>query len=165
MRAGELFAGRYQLDARLGRGGMGEVWKAHDVELGRAVALKVLLESHASDDVVRRFRREASIGARLQHPRITVVHDAGHHDGRMFIVMELLEGSDLSRLLAGSPKGLPVPEALGLALQAAEALAVAHAGKVVHRDLKPGNLFLLADGRLKSATSESPAPRRVRKKG
>ncbi|MFD7628569.1 WD40 repeat domain-containing serine/threonine protein kinase [Streptomyces sp. NPDC059851] len=150
MQPGEQLAGRYRLDVRLGHGGMGEVWRAHDVELGRAVAVKVLLEFDASEEQLGRFRREAAIGARLQHPGITVVHDIGHHDDRLFIVMELLEGRDLSDLLADSPgDGLPLPRALDLALQTAEALAAAHAQKVVHRDLKPGNLFLLTDGRLK----------------
>jgi serine/threonine protein kinase len=125
---------------------MGEVWKGYDVELGRAVALKVLMDFDAPDELLQRFRREASIGARLQHPGITVVHDVGHHDNRLFIVMELLEGADLADVLARSPGGLAVSEAVGLALQAAEALAAAHARQVVHRDLKPGNLFLSADG-------------------
>ncbi|MFE2245264.1 WD40 repeat domain-containing serine/threonine protein kinase [Streptomyces lavendulae] len=150
MRAGERLAGRYRLDVRLGQGGSGEVWRAYDVELGRAVAVKVLLEFDASEELLRRFRREAAIGARLQHPGITVVHDIGQHEDRLFTVMELLEGEDLAHLLARSPGGgLPLPEALGLGLRAAEALEAAHAQKVVHRDLKPANLFLLTDGRLK----------------
>lgn len=92
MRTGEHFSGRYRLDARLGHGGIGEVWRAYDVELGRPVAVKVLLEFDATDELLRRFRREAAIGARLQHPGITVVHDIGQHENRLFIVMELLEG-------------------------------------------------------------------------
>ncbi|MFH7595046.1 serine/threonine-protein kinase [Streptomyces racemochromogenes] len=147
MRAGERLAGRYRLDERLGQGGIGEVWRAFDADLGRPVAVKVLLEFDASDELLGRFRREAAIGARLQHPGITVVHDIGQHENRLFIVMELLEGEDLAHLLARTPgDGLPVPEALDLALQAAEALAAAHAQKVVHRDLKPANLFLLTTG-------------------
>ncbi|MEV6108744.1 protein kinase [Streptomyces sp. NPDC051940] len=149
MQAGEWLAGRYRLDARLGRGGMGEVWRGFDASLDRDVAVKLLPDAPAEDETVARFRREALIGARLQHPGITVVHDVGRHDDRLFLVMELLHGSDLAALLARSPGGLPVPEAVTLAAQAAEALAAAHAGQVVHRDLKPANLFLLADGRLK----------------
>ncbi|RSS61074.1 hypothetical protein EF912_07555 [Streptomyces sp. WAC07061] len=150
MQPGAQLAGRYRLVERLGQGGIGEVWRAQDVELDRAVAVKVLLEFDASEELLRRFRREASIGARLQHPGITVVHDIGRHGDRLFMVMELLEGQDLSRLLARTPGvGLPLPQVLDLALQTAEALSAAHAQKVVHRDLKPGNLFLLADGRLK----------------
>ncbi|MEV6956374.1 serine/threonine-protein kinase [Streptomyces sp. NPDC051183] len=149
MRTGERFSGRYRLVVRLGHGGIGEVWEAYDTELERPVALKVLLEFDAAEELLRRFRREAAIGARLRHPGITVVHDIGQHENRLFIVMELLEGRDLAQVLRRSPGGLPVPEAVDLAVQAAEALAAAHAQQVVHRDLKPANLFLLTEGRLK----------------
>jgi len=146
---GEHLNGRYRLDAQLGRGGMGEVWRGYDVELRRAVAVKVLLDLDADEELLLRFKREAFIGAQLQHPGITVVHDIGRHNNRLFIVMELLEGRDLAAVLAQSPKGLPIPEAVEFALQAAEALAAAHARQVVHRDLKPANLFVLANGQLK----------------
>ncbi|MFG2819278.1 protein kinase [Kitasatospora sp. NPDC048365] len=149
MRAGDVLGGRYRIDARIGQGGMGEVWQAFDVELGRPVALKVLLEFETGEEWLRRFRREASIGARLQHPGITVVHDIGRHGTRLFIVMELLRGTDLGQLLARNADGLPLSQAVDLAAQAAGALAAAHAQQVVHRDLKPANLFLLSDGRLK----------------
>ncbi|GAA0268838.1 hypothetical protein GCM10010302_03130 [Streptomyces polychromogenes] len=149
MRAGEELAGRYRLEAELGHGGTGEVWRAHDSALGRDVAVKVLLEFDASEELLGRFRREAEIGARLRHPGLTVVHDTGRHEKRLFIVMELLEGEDLARRIAAHPGGLPLPEVLDLGLQAAEALAAAHAQGVVHRDLKPANLFLLTEGRLK----------------
>ncbi|MFF4317509.1 protein kinase [Streptomyces sp. NPDC001568] len=149
MRVGDELAGRYRLDERLGRGGMGEVWRGHDLSLDRSVAVKVLLEAATGDEPAARFRREATIGARLQHPGITVVHDVGRQDGRLFIVMELLSGEDLAAVLARSPGGLPVATALDLAAQTAEALSAAHAQAVVHRDLKPGNLFLLPGGRLK----------------
>ncbi|MEV7541676.1 serine/threonine-protein kinase [Streptomyces sp. NPDC089915] len=149
MRAGEELAGRYRLDAELGHGGSGEVWRAHDRTLGRDVAVKVLLEFDASEELLGRFRREAEIGARLRHPGLTVVHDTGRHGKRLFIVMELLEGEDLSRRIRAHPAGLPLPEVLDLGLQAARALAAAHAQGVVHRDLKPANLFLLTEGRLK----------------
>ncbi|MCX4527862.1 serine/threonine-protein kinase [Streptomyces sp. NBC_01551] len=143
---GDQLAGRYRLDQRLGQGGMGEVWRGHDLDLERAVAVKVLLEAATNDEVVARFRREATIGARLQHPGITVVHDVGRQDGRLFIVMELLSGEDLASVLARSPGGLPERTALDLAAQTAEALSAAHEQAVVHRDLKPGNLFLLSGG-------------------
>lgn len=149
MRTGDRLVGRYRLDARIGRGGMGEVWQGHDLSLNRPVAVKALLGTEANEEIVARFRREALIGARLQHPGITVVHDIGHDDGQLFIVMELLDGEDLARALGQSPGGLPVLEVLALAVQAAEALAAAHEAGVVHRDLKPGNLFLLSTGRLK----------------
>ncbi|WP_051837476.1 protein kinase domain-containing protein [Streptomyces sp. NRRL WC-3742] len=149
MREGDHLAKRYRLDARLGRGGMSQVWRGHDVVLGRAVALKLLPDGGSTKETLQRFQREATIGARLQHPGITVVHDVGRHNGRLFIVMELLQGRDLACLLADAPDGLPVDRALALARQAAEALAAAHAQGVVHRDLKPGNLFLTTGGRLK----------------
>ncbi|MGE7385509.1 protein kinase domain-containing protein [Streptomyces sp. NPDC004126] len=149
VRVGEVLADRYRLDRRLGAGGMGEVWRGHDQALHRAVAVKVLLDAATNEELIARFRREATIGARLQHPGITVVHDVGQHEGRLFIVMELLSGEDLGARLARSPGGLPAAEAVELAAQTAEALAAAHEQAVVHRDLKPQNLFLLPGGRLK----------------
>ncbi|MFB9587490.1 serine/threonine-protein kinase [Streptomyces racemochromogenes] len=149
VRVGEVLADRYRLDRRLGAGGMGEVWRGHDRALHRAVAVKVLLDAATNEELIARFRREATIGARLQHPGITVVHDVGQHEGRLFIVMELLSGEDLGARLARSPGGLPVAEAVELGAQTAEALAAAHERAVVHRDLKPQNLFLLPGGRLK----------------
>jgi eukaryotic-like serine/threonine-protein kinase len=148
VREGERVSGRYRLDGRLGRGARGEVWTGFDSQLGREVAVKLLLETDAGRDQLQRFR-EAMTGAPLRHPGITVVHDVGRHDDQLFIVMELLEGENLAQLVHHSPGGLPVQDAVALALQAAEALAAAHAGKLVHRDLKPANLFLLEDGRLK----------------
>ncbi|WP_158734376.1 serine/threonine-protein kinase [Streptomyces sp. NRRL F-2747] len=148
VRVGDELAGRYRLEQRLGQGGMGEVWRGHDLLLDRSVAVKVLLEAATNDEVVARFRREATIGARLQHPGITVVHDVGRQDGRLFIVMELLSGEDLATVLARDG-GLAVDLAVDLAAQTAEALAVAHGQAVVHRDLKPGNLFLLPGARIK----------------
>ncbi|MEU8433618.1 protein kinase [Streptomyces sp. NPDC029216] len=149
VRVGELLADRYRLDRRLGAGGMGEVWAGHDLALDRPVAVKVLLEAATDEELIARFRREATIGARLQHPGITVVHDVGQHEGRLFIVMELLPGEDLGAVLARERRGLPAAEAVSLAAQTAEALAAAHERAVVHRDLKPQNLFLLPGGRLK----------------
>ncbi|MFD5506387.1 protein kinase [Streptomyces sp. NPDC127051] len=148
VRVGDELAGRYRLEQRLGQGGMGEVWRGHDLMLDRSVAVKVLLEAATNDEVVARFRREATIGARLQHPGITVVHDVGQQDGRLFIVMELLSGEDLATVLARDGR-LAVDLAVDLAAQTAEALAVAHGQAVVHRDLKPGNLFLLPGRRIK----------------
>ncbi|MFD9477937.1 protein kinase [Streptomyces nojiriensis] len=149
VRMGDVLAGRYRLNRQLGHGGMGQVWRGHDLTLDRSVAVKVLLEAATNDEVVTRFRREATIGARLQHPGITVVHDVGQQEGRLFIVMELLAGEDLGSVLARERGGLPVAAALGMAAQTAEALAAAHEQAVVHRDLKPANLFLLPGGRVK----------------
>ncbi|MFI9786298.1 PQQ-binding-like beta-propeller repeat protein [Kitasatospora sp. NPDC051984] len=149
MRQGALLAGRYRLESVLGAGGMGEVWRASDTELKREVAVKFLLHGNADGGLDARFQREAVVGAALQHPGITVVHDTGRHEGRPFLVMELLQGHPLSAVLASAPGPLAVDVAVGLALQASEALGVAHTHGVVHRDLKPGNLFVQPDGRLK----------------
>jgi serine/threonine protein kinase len=149
MRAGQRLSGRYALEALLGSGGMGEVWRALDEKLDRPVAVKVLRGEFAGQELAERFRREARIAGRLQHPAITVVHDVGSDNGRLFMVMELLHGRDLGAVLAEAPGGLPVGAALSLAIQAAGALQAAHAEHVVHRDLKPANLFLLNSGQLK----------------
>ena len=149
MQAGLKLSGRYALQALLGSGGMGEVWRGVDEQLDRPVAVKVLREHLADPELAGRFRREARIAARLQHPGITVVHDVGSDNGQLFIVMELLHGRDLAAMLAEAPAGLPIDAAVSLTIQAAEALQAAHAGHVVHRDLKPANLFVLDGGRLK----------------
>jgi len=128
---------------------MGQVWRGRDLRLGRDVAIKVMLNPDSDSMSLARFQREAMIAAGLQHPGITVVHDAERHDSWLFIVMELLVGRDLGMILAEHPAGLPPGRMLDLAIQAAEALAAAHEGGIVHRDLKPGNLFVLVDGRLK----------------
>ncbi|MEU8772679.1 protein kinase [Streptomyces sp. NPDC048606] len=157
---GDLLADRYRLDRRLGAGGMGEVWAGHDLALERAVAVKVLLDAATGEELIVRFRREATIGARLQHPGITVVHDVGRHEGRLFIVMELLTGEDLGAVLARERGGVAPEVAVDLAAQTAEALAAAHERGVVHRDLKPGNLFLLRSGR--EAPGEAPVAGRLK---
>ncbi|MFI9051992.1 WD40 repeat domain-containing serine/threonine protein kinase [Streptomyces sp. NPDC053427] len=140
--SGVMLAGRYELKELLGRGGMGEVWLGRDSSLlRREVAVKVL-PPMMGPGAVRRFQREASTLAGLQHPGITVVHDAGEQDGCLFIVMELLRGHDLARVMAEHRGPLPVGRAVNLARQTAVALAAAHGSGVIHRDLKPGNLFV-----------------------
>ena len=148
MESGAVLAGRYRLDRRLGRGGMGEVWGGRDLRLGRAVAVKVLQDTNPDEEDVRRFVREAMVAAGLQHPGITVVFDADAHDGQLFIVTELLSGEDLGKVLAPHSSGLPVGQVLDLAIQLADALAAAHGRGIIHRDLKPTNLFIQADERL-----------------
>ncbi|MER7341812.1 serine/threonine-protein kinase [Streptomyces sp. NPDC000075] len=148
MEAGTRLADRYELVECLGQGGMGQVWQAFDEQLKRAVAVKILLAGREDEKAVSRFRREATIGARLHHPGITVVHDVGHDAGQLFIVMELLNGRDLASLLSESPHGLPIADALSLAIQIIDALAAAHDQGIVHRDLKPANVFL-HQGRVK----------------
>jgi serine/threonine protein kinase len=149
MQAGLRLSGRYGLQKLLGRGGMGEVWRGIDEQLDRPVAVKVLREHFTDPELAERFRREARIAARLQHPGITVVHDIGSDNGQPFIIMELLHGRDLAAILQGTPAGMPVDTIVSLAVQATEALQAAHAGHVVHRDLKPANLFVLDAGQLK----------------
>ncbi|GAA0564467.1 serine/threonine-protein kinase [Actinomadura welshii] len=148
MRGGRL-AGRYRLDALLGRGGMGEVWRATDLRLNRTVAIKVLPVRGASEQAVARFRREAEIAASLQHPGIAVLFDTDTDDGTLFLVMELLDGTDLATVAARHPRGLPVTRAVPILAQLADALAEAHAKGVVHRDIKPANVMLLDGDRTK----------------
>ena len=137
--------GPYRLEEEIGRGGMGVVWRALDERLGRPVAVKTLrgaLRSGAARD--ERLLREARLAARLSHPHVATVHDLPEHEGRLAIVMELLEGESLAlRLRRGA---LPLGSALRLAAQVASALEAAHERGVVHRDLKPGNVHVLPSG-------------------
>ena len=135
--------GPYQIDAPLGAGGMGEVYKATDTRLDRTVAIKVLPEHVASDpDLKQRFEREARTVAALNHPHICTLYDVGEHDGRPFIAMELLEGQVLSQRLASH--AVRIEQVVEWGLQVADALAAAHAKGIVHRDIKPGNIFVTA---------------------
>jgi eukaryotic-like serine/threonine-protein kinase len=145
--SGTVLAGRYRLDRRLGHGGMGEVWSGRDLRLGRDVAVKALHDADPGEAEVRRFIREATVAAGLQHPGITVIFDAGAHDGRLFLVTELLSGKDLGKVLALHPGGLPLDQVLDFGIQLADALSAAHGRGIIHRDLKPTNLFVQADGR------------------
>lgn len=148
--AGIHIVGRYRLEKLLGRGGMGEVWRAHDARLDRHVAIKFLSTHTAVDgELLDRFRREARVTARLQHPGITQVFDSGAQDGQLHLVMELLEGRDLRAVLRARESPLPVDQAVDLAAQVADALSYAHQADIVHRDIKPANLMLVAGGRVK----------------
>ncbi|MER6254606.1 protein kinase [Streptomyces sp. NPDC001584] len=147
--AGTHVGGRYRLEALLGRGGMGEVWRAYDPRLDREVAIKFLPPHPADGHVVERFHREAQVTARLQHAGITQVFDSGAQDGQLHLVMELLDGRNLGAVLQERTSGLPVHRAVDLAAQVADALSYAHGADVVHRDIKPANLMLVAGGRVK----------------
>jgi eukaryotic-like serine/threonine-protein kinase len=140
--------GRYRLERPLGHGGMASVHLAHDSELDRPVAVKLLAESLAGDvEFRKRFLREARLAARLSHPNVVAVFDAGEADGgRPYIVMEYVDGTTLE---GRGP--LPPAEAVALAVQACHGLAHAHAAGLVHRDVKPHNLLLRTDGTLKVA--------------
>ncbi|MFI1418749.1 serine/threonine-protein kinase [Streptomyces sp. NPDC020731] len=143
--------GRYELTRELGRGGMGVVWAAHDPQRGGEVAVKLLAPRPGASDFTsleRRFLREASLTARLRHPGIPAVHDHGSHEGRLYLVMDLVPGRALDAVLE-SEGPLPVEHAADVTRRTAEVLAHAHAQNVVHRDLKPSNLMLTPDGDLK----------------
>ncbi len=140
--------GRYRVIAKLGHGGMGTVWKCEDTLLRRTVALKFLPESLAgSAEAGRRFLREARAASRLEHPGVATVFDAGEIEGLPFIAIECIEGDTVHDRLAGGP--LPVPEAVRVAREAAEALAHAHERGVLHRDLSARNLMVTREGRVK----------------
>jgi eukaryotic-like serine/threonine-protein kinase len=143
--------GRYRLERQLGHGGMATVYLARDSELDRLVAVKVLAASFAGDEAFRRrFLREARLAARLSHPNVVGVYDAGEDAGGPYIVMEYVEGRTLAELL-GERGRLPADEAVGLGLQACHGLEHAHEAGLVHRDVKPQNLLLRRDGTLKIA--------------
>ena len=137
--------GPYQIEAPLGAGGMGEVYKARDTRLDRTVAIKVLPEHVAADpDLKQRFEREAKTISSLNHPHICTLHDIGSQDGIDFLVMEYLDGETLGQRLE---KGaLPLDQALTIAIEIADALDKAHRQGITHRDLKPGNIMLTKSG-------------------
>jgi len=140
--------GPYEIQSPLGAGGMGEVYRARDTRLGREVAVKVLPESFAADgDRLRRFEQEARAVAALNHPNILAIHDIGLQDGLHYLVTELLEGESLRTLMAsGTPS---TRKAVEYALQIAHGIAAAHDRGITHRDLKPDNVFVTSDGRVK----------------
>ncbi|WFB08921.1 protein kinase [Streptomyces sp. LX-29] len=149
---GRLVAGRYRLIEKVGRGGMGAVWRAEDELLGRQIAVKRLhVSPHLADDelatLYERTRREARSAARITHPNVVVVHDVVEDGGRPCIVMEYVPGSTMADLLKGG-QTIPAAEAARIGLAMVSALRAAHAAGVLHRDVKPGNVLLGADKRV-----------------
>ena len=146
---GELFDNRYRIERRIGTGGMADVFLARDESLGRRVAIKILAERYAQDEAfVERFRREATAAAGLSHPNIVSVYDRGQAAGTSYIAMEYLNGPTLKDEIT-SRAPLPEAEVVNWAVQALDALEFAHRQGVVHRDIKPHNMILTDEGRLK----------------
>jgi eukaryotic-like serine/threonine-protein kinase len=140
--------GLYEILSPLGRGGMGEVYRARDTKLGRDVALKILPSEFTHDpERIARFRREAKVLAALNHPHIAQIHGLDEVNGTQFLVLELVDGESLATRITRGP--LPIDEALAIAKQIAEALEAAHEKGIIHRDLKPANIALTQHGTVK----------------
>jgi len=140
--------GKYEVIDQIGRGGMGTIFRARDPILERSVALKVISDFEVTPELRSRFFREAQACARITHPNIVIVHDMGEDDGRLFIVMELLDGEELGQVIARHER-LSLPEKLDIVRQLCDGLHFAHQKGVVHRDVKPANILLLRTGRVK----------------
>ena len=147
--SGITFGGRYQLSSRIAIGGMGEVWQATDLVIGRTVAIKILKDEYLGDPgFLERFRAEARHAALVNHEGIANVFDYGEEDGSAFLVMELVPGEALSTILERD-RVLPTDKVLDIVAQTASALQAAHQAGLVHRDIKPGNLLITPEGRVK----------------
>lgn len=141
--------GRYELLERIGKGGMGIVYRGRDTVLGRPVAVKMLVaDLEISDETRERFFREARAAGQLTHRNIITIYDFGEENGRAYIVMELLQGESLTALMTREPT-LPLEQRVDIMMRVCEGLGFAHSRSIVHRDIKPGNLFITTDGQLK----------------
>src|SRR5689334_17212080 len=140
--------GPYRIEARLGAGGMGEVFRATDTRLHRTVAIKILPRDKVADpERKRRFLQEARAASALNHPNIVTLHDIASDSGVDYLVMEYVAGKPLDKLIA--PKGLPIGDVTAYVNQIAAALAAAHAAGIVHRDIKPANVIVTDEGHVK----------------
>ncbi|WP_189222461.1 serine/threonine-protein kinase, partial [Streptomyces netropsis] len=149
MERGELIAGRYELEKRLGRGGMGEVWAGRDRMLHRDVAVKMLvLDEGVHADLPRRFEREAVAAAQISHPNVVALHDRGVHEDLWFLIMERVEGANLAEHIRDESP-MDVGRALGIAQEICAALVAAHGAQIIHYDIKPHNVMITPDGRVK----------------
>ena len=147
-KTGEVLAGRYRIQEELGRGGMGEVYRAEELKLSRSVAIKIVRPDLAADPtMIARFDREARALASLNHPHIATVYGLDEHAGTRFLVMEFIDGPSLADWISGGP--VPWRKASTVMSQIADALSAAHARSIAHRDLKPANVMIAADARAK----------------
>ena len=146
---GVSFGGRYELDSRIAIGGMGEVWEATDHVIGRTVAIKILKDEYMGDPgFLERFRAEARHAALVNHEGIANVYDYGEEEGSAYLVMELVPGEALSAVLERE-RSLTPDRVLDIIAQTSSALQAAHQAGLVHRDIKPGNLLITPEGRVK----------------
>src|SRR5438093_1009052 len=140
--------GPYKIEAVIGTGGMGQVYRAKDLRLHRTVAIKILDQDKVADPQRKhRFLHEARAASALNHPNIVTLHDIANDRGMDYLVMEYVEGKSLDRLI--TPKGLPLIDAISYAVQIANALAAAHAAAIVHRDIKPANVIVTPASQVK----------------